>query len=153
MGTREIAGVNRIGVGMRESYKENLANHFGLKLYTDGGKVLGVATTEVYAGNLLSSEITRTECRHGWCCGNTVDCVTGKLPRNDLHAELSVGLVLAEAREGQLEQKRCYRPDKPDGVLRTRRFVSVAANCGPAGKKPAETSPLVHSFENGVRRN
>jgi len=49
--------------------------------------------------------------------------------------------VPAEAREGQLEQKRCYRPDKPDGVLRTLRFISVAANCGPAGIKPTETSP------------
>jgi len=47
--------------------------------------------------------------------------------------------VRAEAREGQLEQKRCYRPDKPDGVLRTLRFISVvAANCGPAGIKPAK---------------
>jgi len=63
----------------------------------------------------------------------------GQLPCNALHVELSVGLVPAEAREGQLEQKRCYRPDKPDGVLRTLRFVSVAANCGPAGVKPAET--------------
>jgi hypothetical protein len=55
--------------------------------------------------------------------------------------------VPAEAREGQLEQKRCYRPDKPDGVLRTLRFVSVvAANCGPAGIKPAETSPLHYTL-------
>jgi hypothetical protein len=56
--------------------------------------------------------------------------------------------VPAEAREGQLEQKRCYRPDKPDGVLRTLRFVSVAANCGPAGIKPTETSPLNRKSEN-----
>jgi len=48
---------------MRESYKEDLANHFGLELYADGGNVMGVATTEVHAGKLLSSEITRTECR------------------------------------------------------------------------------------------
>jgi len=40
---------------MKESYKEDLANHFGLELYADGGNVMGVATTEVYAGKLLSS--------------------------------------------------------------------------------------------------
>ena len=54
---------------MRESYKEDLANRFGLELYADGGNVMGVATTEVYAGKLLSSEITPTECRHSLCCG------------------------------------------------------------------------------------
>ena len=54
---------------MRESYKEDLANHFGLELYADGGNVMGVATTEVYAGKLLSSEITPTECRHCLRCG------------------------------------------------------------------------------------
>jgi len=54
---------------MRESYKEDLPNHFGLELYADGGNVMGVATTEVYAGKLLSSEITHTECRHCSCCG------------------------------------------------------------------------------------
>jgi len=48
---------------MRESYKEDLDNHFGLELYADGGNVMGVATTEVYAGKLLSSKITHTECR------------------------------------------------------------------------------------------
>ncbi|MFN7890161.1 MAG: hypothetical protein ACK5OC_07720 [Pirellula sp.] len=47
---------------MKESYQEDLANHFGLELYADGGNVMGVATTEVYAGKLLSSEITHTEC-------------------------------------------------------------------------------------------
>ena len=40
---------------MKESTKEDLANHFGLELYADGGKVMGVATTQGYAGNLLSS--------------------------------------------------------------------------------------------------
>jgi hypothetical protein len=54
---------------MKESYKEDLANHFGLELYADDGNVLGVATTEVYAGKLLSSEITRFECRHCVCRG------------------------------------------------------------------------------------
>ena len=40
---------------MKESTKEDLANHFGLELYADGGDVMGVATTEGYAGKLLSS--------------------------------------------------------------------------------------------------
>jgi hypothetical protein len=40
---------------MKESYKEDLANHFGLELYADGRNVVGVATTEGYADKLLSS--------------------------------------------------------------------------------------------------
>ena len=40
---------------MKESYKEDLASHFGLELYADGGNVMGVATTKRYAGKLLSS--------------------------------------------------------------------------------------------------
>jgi hypothetical protein len=44
---------------MREFYEEDLVNHFVLELYADEGKVLGVATTEVHAATLLSSEITR----------------------------------------------------------------------------------------------
>ena len=35
---------------MKESYKEDLANHFGFELYADDGNVMGVATTEGYAG-------------------------------------------------------------------------------------------------------
>jgi len=34
---------------MRESYKEDLANHFELEEYADCGNVMGVATTEVHA--------------------------------------------------------------------------------------------------------
>ena len=40
---------------MKESYKEDLANHFGPELYADGGNVMSVATTEGYAGKRLSS--------------------------------------------------------------------------------------------------
>jgi hypothetical protein len=40
---------------MKESYREDLANHFGLELYADGSNVTGVATTEGYAGKLLCS--------------------------------------------------------------------------------------------------
>ena len=40
---------------MQESYEEDLANHFGLALYADDGNVMGVSTTEVYAGKLLCS--------------------------------------------------------------------------------------------------
>ena len=43
---------------MRESNSEDLASHTGLELYAGDGNVAGVATTEVYAGELLSSEIT-----------------------------------------------------------------------------------------------
>ena len=40
---------------MKESYKEDLANHFGHESYADDGNVVGVATAVVYAGKLLSS--------------------------------------------------------------------------------------------------
>jgi hypothetical protein len=40
---------------MKESTKEDLANHFSLEWYADDGDVVGVATTEGYAGKLLSS--------------------------------------------------------------------------------------------------
>ena len=39
---------------MKESYKEDLANHFGHESYADDGNVVGVATAVGYAGNLLS---------------------------------------------------------------------------------------------------
>ena len=40
---------------MKESTKEDLANHFGHESYADDGNVAGVATAVVYAGNLFSS--------------------------------------------------------------------------------------------------
>ena len=40
---------------MKESYKEDLANHFGHESYADDGNVVGVATAVGYAGKLLSS--------------------------------------------------------------------------------------------------
>ena len=40
---------------MKESIKEDLANHFGFELYADGGDVMGVVTTEGCAGKLLNS--------------------------------------------------------------------------------------------------
>ena len=46
---------------MKESTKEDLANHFGLESYADDGNVVGVATAVVCAGKLLSSEIRRPD--------------------------------------------------------------------------------------------
>ena len=40
---------------MKESTKEDLANHFGHESYADDGNVVGVATAVGYAGKLLSS--------------------------------------------------------------------------------------------------
>ena len=56
MGTRESAGVNRIGVGNERVLQRRFSQSLwlGLELYADGGDVLGVATTEGYAGKLLS---------------------------------------------------------------------------------------------------
>jgi hypothetical protein len=40
---------------MKESTREDLANHFCIELHSDDGNVMGVATTAGYAGKLLSS--------------------------------------------------------------------------------------------------
>jgi hypothetical protein len=48
---------------MKESYKEDLANHFGLEPYAGDGNVAGVASARGNAGQLLSSEITTLVCR------------------------------------------------------------------------------------------
>ena len=44
---------------MKESTKEDLANHFGHESYADDGNVVGVAMAMVYVGKLLSSENSR----------------------------------------------------------------------------------------------
>ena len=48
---------------MKESHKEDLANHFGLEPYAADGNIGGVATARGNAGQLLSSEITTLVCR------------------------------------------------------------------------------------------
>jgi hypothetical protein len=70
---------------MKESDKEDLANHFGHESYADDGNVVGVATAVVYAGKLLSSEITHTECRKQFvgvrpCFLFTASSSHGKVP-------------------------------------------------------------------------
>jgi len=45
---------------MKKSYREDLASNSGLELYADDGNVMGVATTEVVAGKLVSSEINHS---------------------------------------------------------------------------------------------
>ena len=48
---------------MKESYKEELANHFGLEPYAVDGNIGGVASARGNVGQLLSSEITNFVCR------------------------------------------------------------------------------------------
>jgi hypothetical protein len=60
---------------MKESYSEDLASHTGLELYAGGGNATGVATTEVHAGELLSSEITLFVRRPCLCSGKTTRSV------------------------------------------------------------------------------
>ena len=43
---------------MKESCKEDLANHFGLEPYAVDGNIGGVASVRGSVGQLLSSEIT-----------------------------------------------------------------------------------------------
>ena len=48
---------------MKESYKEELATHFGLDPYAGDGDIPGVASARGNAGQPLSSEITFLVCR------------------------------------------------------------------------------------------
>ncbi len=48
---------------MKESYKEDLANHFGLEPYAGDGNIAGVASARGNAGRPLSSEIITFACR------------------------------------------------------------------------------------------
>ena len=50
---------------MKESYKEDLANHFGPEPYAVDGNTGGVASVRENIGQLLSSEITIFACRSG----------------------------------------------------------------------------------------
>ena len=48
---------------MKESYEEDLANHFGLEPYAGDGNIAGVASARGNAGQPLSSEIKNFVCR------------------------------------------------------------------------------------------
>ena len=48
---------------MKESYKEDIANHFGLEPYAVDGNIGGVASARGNVGQLSSSEITNFACR------------------------------------------------------------------------------------------
>jgi len=48
---------------MKESYKEGLANHFGLEPYAVDGNIGGVASARGNVGQLWSSEILIFACR------------------------------------------------------------------------------------------
>jgi hypothetical protein len=52
-----------LGLGMKESYRENLASYSGLEPYAGDGNIAGVASARGNAGQPLSSEITISVCR------------------------------------------------------------------------------------------
>ena len=60
---------------MKESYGEVLARRAGLESYADGGNTLGVATTGVHAGPVLSS-VNRFI-----SCADAVQTVEGNIDR------------------------------------------------------------------------
>ena len=65
---------------MKESYGEDLARHAGPESYADGGNIVGVATTGVHAGPVLSSEISFILCADvvQTAEGNIAWCVSGE---------------------------------------------------------------------------
>jgi hypothetical protein len=54
---------------MKESYSEDLASHTVPELYAGDGNIVGVATTGVHAGQILSSDITCFVCRRSAAIG------------------------------------------------------------------------------------
>ncbi len=50
-------------LGMKESYRENLASYSGLEPYAGDGNIAGVASARGSTGRPLSSEITTFACR------------------------------------------------------------------------------------------
>ena len=50
-------------MGIKESYRENLASYSGLEPYAGDGNMAGVASARGSAGQPLSSEITTSVCR------------------------------------------------------------------------------------------
>ncbi len=78
---------------MKESTKEDLANHFGLELYAEGGNVMGVATTEGLrrqAIELRSSPVPSAD---------TVG-VAGEAPAEPLRRKLGRSLALPLVSDG-----------------------------------------------------
>ena len=57
---------------MKESNREDVASNSGLELCADDGNVMGVATTEVVAGKLMSSEIKDSLRRNCCVCGKAI---------------------------------------------------------------------------------
>ena len=52
-----------MGLGMKESHREEVASHSGLEPYAGDGNVAGVASARGNAGQPLSSEIITSVCR------------------------------------------------------------------------------------------
>ena len=52
-----------MGLGMKESYGEDIASHSGLEPYAGDGNIAGVASVRGNAGQPLSSEIITSVCR------------------------------------------------------------------------------------------
>ena len=52
-----------MGLGMKESHREDVASHSGLEPYAGDGNVAGVASVRGNAGQPLSSEINSSVCR------------------------------------------------------------------------------------------
>ena len=65
---------------MKESYGEVLARHAGPESYAGGGNTVGVATTGVHAGPVLSSVIRFISCADAVQAaeGNIAWCANGK---------------------------------------------------------------------------
>jgi len=95
---------------MKESYSEVLAGHAGPESYADDGNIVGVATTGVHAGQVLSSvnryipgaDVVQT------AEGNIVVCAIGKCATNAAESK-TLGMCGNSKRENREIPSVCWR--------------------------------------------
>ena len=86
---------------MKESYSEVLAGHADPESYADGGNTVGVATTGVHAGPVLSSVNRFIPCADAVQAaeGNIASTVTGKNEVNAAESKTWMHVWKLQARE------------------------------------------------------
>jgi hypothetical protein len=111
---------------MKESYSEALARHAGLESYADDGNIVGVATTGVHAGPVLSSVNSFIPCADAvqTAEGNIDACVRWQARDEGGGVEDLVHVWKLQAREpgdpiGLLEEVASSGPRTPQEAMRT----------------------------------
>ena len=116
---------------MKESYKEDLANHLGLEPYAVDGDIGGVASARGNVGQLLSSEIFTFACRS---CPDMEKATSSppQMARRTTNAAESTEPVHARTFQAR-------EPGDPIGFPAARRQIAVAGN----GQTTSQTVRLI----------